>query len=106
MNSIRIVVVFSLLVPLVVGCAGLNTNLTIEPDIIPNDLGQLATQMESAVSVAELGFYVLEVADRARGTSEDILTERREKFEKAVEILKLAIESIRELDAIVDSSKS
>lgn len=80
------------------GCLGLRTDSNIEPDFIPNDLTQLADQMESAVSVAQLGFSVLQVYQRSQGVDPAVLEERRAAFERSVEMISMSISAIRELD--------
>lgn len=87
------------------GCLGFRTNSNIEPDFIPNDLSQLADQMESAVSVAQLGFSVLEIYQRSTGTDPAVLEERRVKFENSIEMINMSIAAIRELDEAMGQKK-
>lgn len=80
------------------GCAGLNADLNIKPDYIPNSVEDLANQMESAVSIAEIGFSLYELAQNARGVDPALTAEQKQKFSQAIEVINLCIESIRGID--------
>ncbi len=80
------------------GCAGLNADLNIKPDFIPNSVEELADQMESAVSIAQIGFSLYELAQNARGVDPAITAEQKQKFAQAIEVINLCIESIRDID--------
>lgn len=83
------------------GCASLSGS-SVELDFIPNDMDEVASQLESAVAIAEIGFYVMETVQRSRGADELELAEQREKFENAVEMINLCIDALEEIDSVVE----